>query len=199
MNVSQKSARRDASLEQPTLETARLLLRPFDLNDAPTVQKLAGAFEVADTTLNIPHPYREGVAEAWILTHNQLYRAGALVNFAIVIRETDQLIGAVGLRVQPGHERGELGYWIGLQYWRLGFCTEAAEAVISYVFRQLGLHLIHASHFSRNPASGRIMQKLGMRHEGVLRERVRKWDQFEDLEKYAILRSEYEDQCRKAK
>src|SRR5688500_2473522 len=101
MNVSQKSARRDASLEQPTPETARLLLRPFDLNDAPAVQKLAGAFEVAATTCDIPHPYREGVAEAWILTHNQLYRSGALVNFAIVVRETDTLVGAIGLRLQP--------------------------------------------------------------------------------------------------
>jgi [ribosomal protein S5]-alanine N-acetyltransferase len=180
-----------SGIEPPTLETARLILRPFDLSDAPAVKELAGAFEVADTTLNVPHPYRDGVAEAWILTHRQLYRAGALVNFAITLRSTGQLLGAIGLRVQPGHERAELGYWVGFPYWRNGYCTEAARAVIGYGFDTLGLHRIHASHLYRNPASGRVMVKLGMRYEGRLREHVRKWDRFEDLEKYGILRSEY--------
>ncbi len=199
MSIKPKFAIPGPMLEQPTLETERLVLRPFDLSDAPVVQKLASAFEVADTTLNVPHPYRDGVAEAWILTHKQLHRAGALVNFAIVLRETQQLMGAVGLRVQPGHQRGELGYWIGLPYWRLGYCTEAAEAVVAYGFERLGLNRIHASHFHRNPASGRVLQKLGMRHEGRFREHVRKWDQFEDLEKYGILRSEFEARIRRSK
>jgi RimJ/RimL family protein N-acetyltransferase len=191
MTVQPKRAAPNPLLTQPSLDTPRLLLRPFEMHDAPTVQKLAGAFEVADTTLNIPHPYRDGAAEAWIMTHNQLYRAGALVNFAIVLRQDDQLIGAVGLRLHPNHQRGEIGYWIGSPYWRLGYCTEAAAAVLAYGFNVLGLHRIHAAHFRRNAASGRVMQKLGMRHEGRFREHVRKWDVFEDLEEYAILRSEY--------
>jgi [ribosomal protein S5]-alanine N-acetyltransferase len=196
VTLRQEATGTAAASEQPTLETARLLLRPFDLDDAPVVQKLAGAFEVADTTLNVPHPYRDGVAEAWILTHRQLYRAGALVNFAIVLRATGQLVGAIGLRVQPGHQRAELGYWIGLPYWRLGYCTEAAHAVVAYGFDHLGLHRIHASHMQRNPASGRVMQKLGMKREGLLREHVRKWDRFEDLEKYGMLRTEFESRQR---
>lgn len=176
---------------QESLETERLFLRPFDLEDAPEVQRLAGAFEVADTTLNIPHPYREGMAEAWILTHNQLFRAGVLANFAVTLRHERTLIGAVGLRIDPAHERAELGYWIGVPYWRQGYCTEAARAAIHFGFERLGLHRIHASHLSRNPASGRVMQKLGMRHEGRLRQHVRKWERHEDLEKYGILASEY--------
>ena len=96
MTVQPKRPASNPLLAQPRLDMPRLLLRPFEMHDAPTVQKLAGAFEVADTTLNIPHPYRDGAAEAWIMTHNQLYRAGALVNFAIVLRQDDQLIGAVG-------------------------------------------------------------------------------------------------------
>jgi RimJ/RimL family protein N-acetyltransferase len=63
--------------------------------------------------------------------------------------------------------------------------------VLDYGFNTLGLARIHASHFTRNPASGRVMQKLGMRHEGSLRQHVRKRDVFEDLEIYAILRSEF--------
>jgi ribosomal-protein-alanine N-acetyltransferase len=176
---------------QLSLETERLLLRPFDLEDAPDVQRLAGAFEVADTTLNIPHPYRDGMAEAWILTHNQLFRAGVLANFAVTLRQGRTLIGAIGLRIDPPHERAELGYWIGVPFWNQGYCTEAARATVRYGFDRLGLNRIHASHLSRNPASGRVMQKLGMCHEGRLRQHVRKWERHEDLEKYAILASEF--------
>jgi RimJ/RimL family protein N-acetyltransferase len=181
----------DQGVEQPTLETARLLLRPFALDDAPAVQRLAGAAEVSDTTLNIPHPYRDGVAEAWILTHKQLFRVGMLANFALVLRHSNQLIGAIGLRIEAQHARAELGYWVGLQHWGRGYCTEAGFGVLDYGFNVLGLARIHASHFTRNPASGRVMQKLGMRHEGRLRQHIRKRDVFEDLEIYAILRSEF--------
>jgi RimJ/RimL family protein N-acetyltransferase len=177
--------------KQPSLQTDRLCLRPFDLTDASAVQRLAGAFEVADTTLNIPHPYRDGMAEAWILTHNQLFHAGLLATFAVTLRQENTLIGAVGLRVELTHERAELGYWIGVPYWRQGYCTEAAREAVRYGFEGLGLRRIHASHLSRNPASGRVMQKLGMQHEGRLRQHIRKWDRFEDLEKYGILASEF--------
>ncbi len=180
------------SLGQPTLYTPRLQLRAFDLDDARTVQELAGAYEVADTTLNLPYPYRDGMAEAWILTHKPLFRSGVLVNYAIVLSDPPQLIGAIGLRIQPMHRRGELGYWIGLPYWGRGYCTEAAAALLAFGFEALDLHRIHAAHLRRNLASGRVMQKLGMTYEGRLREHARKWDRFEDLEKYAILRPEFE-------
>jgi RimJ/RimL family protein N-acetyltransferase len=190
MTLETGIAAHDAA-EQPTLLTPRLVLRPFALDDAPAVQRLAGAAEVADTTLNIPHPYRDGVAEAWILTHKQLFRVGMLANFALALRESDALIGAIGLRIEAKHARAELGYWVGLEHWGQGYCTEAGRAVLDYGFNTLGLARIHASHFTRNPASGRVMQKLGMRHEGSLRQHVRKRDVFEDLEVYAILRSEF--------
>jgi RimJ/RimL family protein N-acetyltransferase len=183
-----------AELQQPVLATQRLLLRAFDLDDAPAVQELAGARDIADTTLNIPHPYRDGMAEAWILSHQSMFRSGLLVNYAITLNTTRQLIGAVGLRIQRAHQRAELGYWIGVPFWRRGFCTEAAAATVDFGFRRLGLHRIHAAHLRRNPASGRVLQKIGMTYEGRLRAHVCKWDVFEDIEKYAILRYEYEQQ-----
>jgi RimJ/RimL family protein N-acetyltransferase len=70
----------------PTLTTPRLNLRPFSLADAPDVQRLAGSREVASTTLNIPHPYADGMAEPWIATHQEQYERGACVTFAIVLR-----------------------------------------------------------------------------------------------------------------
>ena len=70
--------------ERPTLTTARLVLRPFTVADALDVQQLAGAREVASTTLLIPHPYEPGMAEQWISTHQERYERGELVSFAIV-------------------------------------------------------------------------------------------------------------------
>jgi ribosomal-protein-alanine N-acetyltransferase len=177
--------------ERPTLETARLILRPFVLADAPDVRRLAGEREVASTTRNIPHPYEDGMAEDWIRTHQAQFEQGTLVNFAIVLRADHALIGGVGMRINPHDANAELGYWIGIPYWNHGYCTEAAQAVVRYAFEVLGLHRLHASYLTRNPASGRVMQKLGMTYEGCLRQHVNKWEVFEDLAVYGILRSEY--------
>jgi ribosomal-protein-alanine N-acetyltransferase len=176
---------------QPILFTERLALRPFALADAPAVQLLAGAREVASTTSNVPHPYIDGMAEQWIAEHETQFTNKTAVNFAIVLRESDTLCGAVSLSVIASHLRAELGYWIGVPFWNQGYCTEAAAAVVAYGFRSLGLHRIHASHYARNPASGRVMQKLGMTHEGCLRQHILKWDVFEDLEMYGLLASKW--------
>lgn len=176
---------------RPTLQTERLILRPFNLDDATAVQRLAGDRAIASTTTAIPHPYEDGVAERWILTHQQRFDSGESALFAITLRQDGALIGAIGLEINVESLRAEVGYWIGKPYWNQGYCTEAARAVIGYRFSKLDLNKIHAIHFARNPASGRVMQKIGMRREGTLRQHVRKWGAFEDVEYYAILRSEF--------
>lgn len=176
---------------QPTLTTFRLLLRPFALTDAKRVQQLAGTREVAATTLNLPHPYEDGVAEAWIATHQGNFDQGTAVSFAIVRRSDDSLIGAISLQLKPDHARAVLGYWVGVPYWNQGYCTEAGQAILAYGFEQLRLNKIHATHFRGNRASGRVMQKLGMSHEGTRRQHIRKWGEFLDLEENAILRSDF--------
>jgi len=174
---------------QPVLTTPRLVLRPFEAGDAPTVQRLAGAAEVADTTLNIPHPYLDGMAEGWIATHGPARANWESVTYAITTA-ADGLVGAVSLRLEPAHRRAELGYWVGVPYWNRGYASEAASAVIRYGFETLELNRIHAHHFTRNPASGRVMEKAGMRREGLLRQHVVRSGRLEDLAAYAILREE---------
>lgn len=179
--------------ERPTQETERLILRPFELADAQEVQRLAGAREVAATTQNIPHPYEDGMAEEWIGAHQEAFEQGTGVTFAITTRGDGRLIGAISLMgIRAGHQ-AELGYWIGKPYWNRGYCTEAARAVVMYGFRILGLNRVHACHVSHNPASGRVMQKLGMQHEGRRRQHVQKWGAFEDLELYGVLRGEWNE------
>jgi ribosomal-protein-alanine N-acetyltransferase len=167
---------------QPHLETERLILRPFELSDAKRVQLLVGDKAIASTTLSIPHPYEDGMAEEWILAHPEAYKKGESINFAIVLKSSDELIGAIGLTLRQEHARAELGYWVGKPYWDRGYCTEAAREVVRYGFEELSLNRIQAMHFSRNPTSGKVMRKIGMHHEGISREHILKWGVFEDLE-----------------
>ena len=186
------AVRSKAMNERPTIQTDRLLLRPFTMEDASTVKILAGEKDIASTTLNIPHPYEDGMAEEWIGTHQDRYEKGESVVLAIVLNDSSTLIGAIGLEISKDNDRAELGYWIGKPYWNKGYCTEAARALIQYGFDVLGLARIHASHFRRNPASGRVMQNIGMIHEGSLRKHIKKWDKQEDLEVYGILKEEWQ-------
>ena len=175
--------------ERPTIETNRLILRPFTPADAPEVQWLAGDKDIAATTQNVPHPYEDGMAERWIETHQGSFERGDLVNFAITLRYDNSLIGAIGLRINQPDDNAELGYWIGKPYWNMGYCTEAAEAVVHHAFAVLALHRVYAQHFKSNAASGRVMQKIGMSYEGYLKQHVKKWGVFEDMENYGLLRS----------
>ena len=173
--------------EQPVLRTARLVLRPFREADASRVEELAGDRLVAETTLNIPHPYPAGSAGPWIATHAPLWADRSRVTFAIDAPGVAEMIGAITLNIAAVHARAELGYWVGVPFWNRGYCTEAARAIIGFGFSELGLHRVQARHLTRNPASGRVMQKAGMTFEGIHRGSMRKWDRFEDLAMYAIL------------
>ncbi len=157
-----------------------------------TFQRLAGAPDVADTILSIPHPYKYGMAEKWIGGHQFAFKNGTDVHFTVVKNDGNDLVGAISLmRVDQTHVHAKLGYLIGVPFWNRGFCTEAANAVLSYAFDELNLNRVWAHHVTRNPASGRVMQKIGMQHEGCLRKHIRKASVFEDIEAYGILRSEW--------
>jgi RimJ/RimL family protein N-acetyltransferase len=172
--------------DYPRLETPRLILRGFVSADGPRVQQLAGDRAIAATTMNIPHPYPDGAAEEWIATHRETFDSGKGANFAVTLRSTGELIGGCGLVIREIHKRAELGYYIGKQYWGNGYATEAAKAVIQYAFSR-GIHRVFAEHYHTNPASGRVLQKAGMKHEGTLRQHMIKWDQPMDCEVYGIL------------
>lgn len=174
---------------RPTLETGRLLLRPYTEADIPELLPLVGTREVAATTLRIPHPYTDQDARAFL----RIAEEPGKIWLAIAVRSDGRQIGGVGLRVDEQHQNAELGYWLGVAYWGQGYATEAAREMLRYGFEDLRLHRIFASHFKHNPASGRILRKLGMRYEGCQREHLIKWDQFVDSELYGILRREWEN------
>ena len=170
------------------IHTARLTLRPFTLDDAPAVQRLASDYDVALNTLLIPHPYPDGAAEAWIAMHQADFDENRIHHFAV---DAGELTGAIGL-VMKSDGIAEIGYWIGVPYWRRGYASEAAIEVVRYGFEEVGLQRIFAAHFTRNPASGRVLQKAGMQCEGTLRRHQLKWGEPLDITFYGILREEWE-------
>jgi ribosomal-protein-alanine N-acetyltransferase len=175
----------------PTLRTARLVLGTFTPEDAPELQRLAGAREIADTTVSIPHPYDLDHALAWIGQQRREAVRGRATNFAIRLLPDATLIGSAGLRdIDPEHLQAELGFWIGREWWGQGYAREAAEAVIQFGFDSLGLNRIYAHHMARNPAAGKVLEASGMRREGLLRQRVRKWGVYEDVVVYATIRDD---------
>ena len=131
------------------------------------------------------------MTEEWIATHKPAFEAGELANFAVVLRDENALIGAAGLRIVPRFERAELGYWIAKHCWNRGYCAEAGRAILEYGFAELKLNRINAMHMTRNPASGKVMQKLGMIHEGRARQHAKKWDVFEDFEFFGMFKGEW--------
>ena len=179
-------------MEQPTLETERLILRPFVDSDAPRIAELAGEAEIADTTLRIPHPYTARMASQWIGTHEAIRDKGLALFYAIDHKERGELVGSTGIDIDLLQSRADIGYWIGREFWNRGYATEAAEKLLGYAFTVLRLHKVVSHHFARNQASGRVLEKLGMKREGLLRAHLRKSEAWEDLVEYGILDTEYE-------
>ena len=176
----------------PRLLTERLLLRPFAPADGPLLEKLLGDRTVVDTTLTVPHPYPVGGGAEWIARHAAAWELGESLSLAICPREMpDILIGGMGLRISALHRHGEIGYWIAADHWGNGYATEAGRVFIDYAFSELGLHRIMGQHFSRNPASGRVMSNLGMKLEGIHRDGFVRWGKFEDSVVYAVLAPEW--------
>jgi RimJ/RimL family protein N-acetyltransferase len=180
-----------AEPQLPRLETARLVLRPFHLADAPEVQRLAGDAEVANATL-LPHPYADGMAEAWIARQAAPFAAAHGLNFAIERADDGALIGSIGLEIAAAGNQAKLGYWIGRPYWGCQYATEAGGAVVAYGFGVLGLERIWAPRFRWNAASARVLEKLGFAHEGCRREFVAARDRDEIVELHGMLRWEWE-------
>jgi len=181
---------------QPLLTTERLILRPFTFDDGERVRELAGDRQVYETTLNVPHPYQEGAAERWIATHAKTFYEGNGVVCAVVEKVTGDLIGAVSFGINRPHRRAELGWWIGVAYWNRGYCTEAARLLIDYGFETFNLHKFTSRHLAMNPASGRVMEKVGMQKEGFQRAQFFKDGVAHDSVEYGLLREDWEKMAR---
>lgn len=187
-------------MEPVTLETERLVLRPFAPGDIDDIVAAINHREVWATTLLIPHPYTKADAEQWVKIATEGWASGRLASFAIVPREaelggerTGKVSGGVGLSsISAEHRKAEVGFWLTPSLWGRGVMTEAARAVVRFGFENLGLNRIYAGHFEGNHPSRRVQKKLGFRQEGVLRQDVVKDGRAVDHVMMAVLRDEFE-------
>ncbi len=141
------------------MRTKRLILRDLNHADARRIAVLAGDIDVARMTARLPHPYTEFDAEEWIrgIESNEYVQG---------IEHDGYLIGLIGYTINTDRS-AELGYWIGKPWWGHGYATEAAEAVIRHAFRVARVQRMTCCHFIDNPASARVIEKLGFRCIGA--------------------------------
>ena len=139
------------------LETKRLLLRSFRHADADEFARLSGDWAVASMTSDIPYPFSPAQAVSWLKPVRGEVRFG--------IELEGQLIGGVGFYRRPSGV-AELGFWLGRPWWGYGYATEASRAVVHHGFGNSRLPAFSSAHFTDNPASARVLAKLGFEPKG---------------------------------
>ena len=146
------------------LESKRLLLRPPSLGDVADIASLIGDWDVAKNLSRAPFPYLPEHALDFIRRQEDGRARATDFAFAVTRREDGALIGMCGVHLRE--EGFELGYWLGKPYWKKGYATEATAEVLAFSFRNLRAETVEAGWFHDNPASGRVLEKLGFRRVG---------------------------------
>jgi RimJ/RimL family protein N-acetyltransferase len=147
---------------RPSLNTARLALRPPRREDAPRMAELANDFDIARMTGRIPHPFAVEDAEAFI-ARVERRDAGREAVFAIE-HQDDGLLGVLGLHPSPAGP--EIGYWLGRPFWGRGYATEAVGGALAWARADWGRRFVVAGHFADNPTSGQVLIKAGFLYTG---------------------------------
>ncbi|NNC37348.1 MAG: GNAT family N-acetyltransferase [Hyphomonadaceae bacterium] len=150
---------------EETLKTERLVLRQPVITDAARMSQLLTDMDIVRMTCTIPYPYVPLAAEFWIMQHAACRRLGTSYGYAIT-KDGGEIMGVMDLFTNADGDR-EVGYWLGRPYWGNGYITEAAQAVIEEGFRTFDIDYIDAGYFYDNPASGRVLEKLGFERKDM--------------------------------
>jgi ribosomal-protein-alanine N-acetyltransferase len=178
----------------PTLRTPRLTLREARMSDARDMYDYSRDPEVARHVLWEAHASIRQT-RGYLRYLLRQYRAGQPGTFVIELTAEGRVVGTIGLMwLQPESRSAEIGYSLARACWNRGLMSEAVKAMLAFCFDTLRLNRVEAQHETDNPASGAVMRHAGMRHEGLLRQRIYNKGRYVDVELYAILRDEYEAQ-----
>lgn len=145
----------------PRLESPRLVLRPPEYSDASAILKYLGDFEVSKNLANVRYPFSRTDAIAFVTRAHERRALGEGFCFAILDKETEAFLGCCRLTLADG--RYKISYWLGRPYWNRGFMSEAVRKLVIFAFHDLKAEQVWASWFVDNPASGRVLEKLGFR------------------------------------
>ncbi len=170
----------------PSIATDRLVLNQLQRSDIYEIVQLLNEKVFSENAISLPYPYFPRYAEFWLGVAQKGFEEKNKYIFAIRQKDNPKIIGGIEIGIDTKNNKAELGYWMGKKYWNQGYMTEAVKSVIEFGFK-LGLKKISASHFSTNPASGKVMIKAGMKKEGMLRCHTKKGDSYQDHVVYAII------------
>ncbi|WP_112603999.1 GNAT family N-acetyltransferase (plasmid) [Rhizobium sp. WW22] len=148
------------SIQRSSIETVRLRLRPTSAIDATRAFEIQSDWAVTRMLSNASYPPDESDIRDWFSSHGREWAEGSAYRFAI--EQEERMIGIVDVDGITGSE-GSLGYWLERQAWGKGYAFEAARALIGFAFQVVGLSRLESGHASDNPASGRVLTKLGFR------------------------------------
>ena len=174
-----------------TLQTERLILRRFIIEDAESMfNNWASDDEV---TKFLTWPTHKSIEDSkWFINFClENYLNLSFYNWVIELKETHELIGNISIvEVLEDTNSMELGWVIGKKYWGNGYAPEAGNKIIDVMFNEVGAECIFALHDVNNPKSGRAIQKLGMKYEGIIRQCNKNNQGIVDCARYSILKSE---------
>ena len=174
-----------------SLETPRLLLRPFTLGDAPAMYRNWASDPEVTKFLTWPAHESEALTAQLLASWEEEYRNENYYSWAIVLKAIREPIGSISVvGIKDRVEAAVIGYCIGKQWWHQGITSEAFARVIRYLFDEVGFNRIEAQHAVDNPHSGMVMRKCGLRHEGTLRSAGCNNQGICDLCVYGLLREE---------
>ena len=175
-----------------TIETDRLILRPFAMEDAEAMYRNWASDDEVSKHLTWPTHTSVEISKMVLTDWISHYPEPDFYNWAIVLKENGPEpignISVVGINKEV--DAATMGYCMSRAHWRKGIMAEALTAVIAFLFDELGFNRIEADHDPNNPASGRVMEKSGMRHEGILRQAGRSNQGIIDVSRWAILKSD---------
>lgn len=170
------------------VETERLLLRPPGDADLAHMPGIFHDPEVYAYTSSIPYPYGPGEASTCLERYRNLSASGEALTLFACLRDLDRPIGLVVLKLSSDRSSAELGYALGRAWWGKGYASEAGRAMLGLAFDSLGVDRVTAHAMTANPASSRVLVKIGMRSVGVVTEACEKDGVRHDAEGFELTR-----------
>ena len=174
------------------LETERLILRPFTMDDVSNMYKNWASEDEVTKYLTWPTHASEDVTKTIISSWVESYQFDNFYQWAIVLKSINEPIGSISVvEMDESIERAEVGYCIGKNWWKQGITSEALNAIIEYLFNEVQLNCIYSRHATDNPNSGKVMKKCGLQYEGTLRKSARSNQGIQDMAHYSILKEDF--------
>jgi 8-oxo-dGTP diphosphatase len=154
------------------LETERLLLRPYVRDDVPEITRLLNDAEMARFLMVIPHPFVEFDARTLVKAAWRRLTGGRGFDLLVTVKGGDRPVGSAGVGLHDEGRRGELGFWIGRDYWGQGYASEAARRMTAFATQTLGVRRLTGTVAADNDASLAVLGKLGFSETGRGEKRV---------------------------